>query len=310
MLPAALIAGTLLGSAYLLFFSPPAGFPAPSIVKVKSGETLEDIAANFKTRDMVRSQFVLEALVRALGGDRQVREGSYFFSGGQNALHIAMRLVGGDFDLKPVRVTIFEGERVRDIAEQLSAKIAPFDATGFRALALPREGYLYPDTYFFYPGEEPQTVLNAMERNFAEQTASLAEKLATYEKTELEALTIASLLEREARSTKDFRIVAGILWKRIALGMPLQVDAAFGYVLDKPLTKLTPEDLKVDSPYNTYLNKGLPPTPIGNPSARAIEAAVTPTKTSYLYYLSDRRGVMRYAATYEQHLANIRAYLR
>ncbi len=310
ILPAALLIGTLLGSAYLLILSPPDTFPAPSIVKVRSGETLEDVVSDFKARGMVRSKFVLESLVRLLGSDRKVREGSYFFAGRQNALHIAMRLASGDFELNPVRVTVFEGQDARGIGKLLGTKLAPFDVAGFLALALPREGYLYPDTYFFYPGEEPQTVVNAMEHNFSEQTAPLKPALEAFEKTELEVLTMASLLEREARTTQDFRTVAGILWKRISIGMPLQVDAAFGYVLEKPLTELTPADIKRDSPYNTYLNKGLPPTPIGNPSARAVEAAVTPIKSEYLFYLSDRRGTIRYAATYEQHLSNIERYLR
>lgn len=310
ILPAALLTGTLVGSIYLLVLSPPAGFPAPSILKVKSGQSLDAIALELKERGMVRSKLVAETLVRALGGDRHIREGSYFFPGGQSVLQIAVRLTSGDFDLNPVRITVFEGESVRDIAKLLRRKLAPFDIEGFLKAALPREGYLYPDTYFFYPGEEPQTALNAMERNFEEQWVPLKEKIAAFKKTEPEVLTMASLLEREARTSEDLRVVAGILWKRISIGMPLQVDAAFGYIYDKPLTELTSENLKVDSPYNMYRNKGLPPTPIGNPSARAIEAAVTPKKTNHLYYISDRRGTMHYASTYDQHLANIRKYLR
>ena len=310
ILPAALIAGTLIGSLYLLFLAPPVEFPAPSIFRVKSGESVSQIAVELKEQNMVRSAHVLELLVRALGGDRHVQLGVYFFGGGENALHIAVRLVGGDFELKPVRIAFGEGAEARDIARLLKEKLAPFDSEQFLALALPREGYLYPDTYFFYPGDEPEVVAGAMEHNFETQTAPLMGAIESFKKPQEEVLVMASLLEREASSMQDRRIIAGILWKRLSIDMPLQVDAAFGYVLDKPLTKLTSEDLRADSPYNTYTNKGLPPTPIGNPGVKSIEAAVTPIKTSYFYYLSDRRGTMHYAATYAQHLSNIKTYLR
>ena len=120
---------------------------------------------------------------------------------------------------------------------------------------------------------------------------------------------MASLLEREVPLTYDRRVVAGILWKRIRLGMPLQVDAVFPYIIGKNSFNLTKSDLATDSPYNTYLYKGLPAGPIANPGLDAILAAVTPLPTSYLYYLSDKYGNLHYSATYEQHLANKHKYL-
>ncbi|MBP9816793.1 MAG: endolytic transglycosylase MltG, partial [Candidatus Pacebacteria bacterium] len=103
--------------------------------------------------------------------------------------------------------------------------------------------------------------------------------------------------------------VSGILWNRIELGMPLQVDAVFGYIQDTQTYSPSFDDLEIESPYNTYRNKGLPPGPIANPGVNSILAAVTPTKTEYLYYLTGRDGKMYYAETFEAHKANRARYL-
>ncbi len=93
-------------------------------------------------------------------------------------------------------------------------------------------------------------------------------------------------------------------------GMPLQADASIEYILDKPLKELTPDDLKIDSPYNTYTNRGLPPTPIGNPGIEAIKAVLNPTPSQYVFYITDNEGVFHYAVTYDEHKENIAKYLR
>lgn len=309
ILPAAFLSGTLLALGFFVLFAAPSDFPSPSIFKVRKGESLGEVASEIQARGMIRHAVLFEAFIRGMGGDRRVQEGSYFFPGPQDMFTIALRLEKGDFELNPVRVTIAEGAEARGIAKLLDQKLAPFDTAGFLSLALPREGYLYPDTYFFYPGQDADIVEGAMEENFSVRTAFVEKDIAALKKPHSDVVTMASIIENEAATFADRRIVAGILWRRIAIGMPLQVDAAFGYIFDKSLTQLTSADLKTDSPYNTYLNKGLPPTPIGNPSVRAIEAAANPTKTNYLFYLSDRYGTMHYAATYDQHLANKYRYI-
>jgi UPF0755 protein len=121
---------------------------------------------------------------------------------------------------------------------------------------------------------------------------------------------MASILEAEARTTETRKIISGILWKRMEIGMPLQVDAPFQYIIGKNTFQLTTNDLKFDSPYNTYKYKGLPPGPIGNPGLDAISATVNPIKTNYLYYLSDVRGNMHYAKTFAEHVINKEKYLK
>ena len=121
---------------------------------------------------------------------------------------------------------------------------------------------------------------------------------------------MASILEEEGRTEATRQTIAGILWKRLAEGMPLQVDASLVYATGKKSgDQLAPDDFKMSSPYNTYLNKGLPPTPISNPGLAAIRAAIHPTASKYYYYLTDRQGGFHPAATYEEHLINKQKYL-
>ena len=120
---------------------------------------------------------------------------------------------------------------------------------------------------------------------------------------------MASLLEKEARTTESRRIIAGILWKRLEIGMLLQVDAVFGYIINKGSLQLTLEDLSIDSPYNTYRYKGLPIGPIANPGLDSLQAATMPILTDYLFYLSDKEGTMHYSETFEEHKRKKRLYL-
>ena len=123
-------------------------------------------------------------------------------------------------------------------------------------------------------------------------------------------VNMASILEREASTPEDMSLVSGVLWNRISKGMPLQVDATFMYLLGRKSSELTTADLKIKSAYNTYVNKGLPGGPIGNPGITAISAAINPTATSFMYYLSDKDGMMHYAKTFDEHVANKNKYLR
>ena len=125
-----------------------------------------------------------------------------------------------------------------------------------------------------------------------------------------EILILASIIEREANTEESQKMISGIFQNRLAINMPLQADASIEYVLDKPLNELTPRDLEIDSPYNTYLNLGLPPTPIGNPGMEAIDAVLNPTKSDYYYYITDENGDFYYAKSYAEHLRNIEQYLR
>lgn len=198
-----------------------------------------------------------------------------------------------------IRITIPEGYAVKDIAERFK-NFRNFNGEKFLELSESKEGYLFPDTYFFTSKETPEEIIEKMENNFKVKAGDVQKDI----------LIMASIIEKEARKPEDRRIISGILWKRIKEGMPLQVDAVFDYLLDKASHEITQADLKMDSPYNTYKHKGLPPTPICNPGLDAINAALNPVDSKYWYYLSDRNGTTHYAATFEQHKQNKFKFLR
>lgn len=128
--------------------------------------------------------------------------------------------------------------------------------------------------------------------------------------TSPEIIIMASLLEKEAKTEQDRKIISGILWKRLDVGMPLQVDASLNYINGKTSAEMTQKDLNQDSPYNTYKYKGLPLTPICNPGLDAISVALNPISSPYWYYLSDKNGIIHFAKTFEEHKENKFKYLR
>ncbi len=298
------------GLAYIIFlvtFSAPINFPSGAYIKIDSGDSLQTIAEDFAEHGVVGSPRLFSLLVRILGDDRHIPAGTYFFAGPQNMIWVAERLVAGDFETTPVRITVVEGSTNQDIAKLLLQKLPEFSAHEFLQGA--REGYMFPDTYFFRPGDDTPALLSVFANNFQVQTRTIQKQMDSSGHSPDDLVTMASLLEKEANKTQDRRMIAGILWHRIAIGMPLQVDAVFPYFLGKNSFELTKADLKIESPYNTYLNKGLPVGPIDNPSLDSILAAATPIKSNYLYYLSDKDGNFHYAVTYAQHMANRAKYI-
>lgn len=294
---------------YIPTIAPPGNFPSGAYLLVKSGDTLRAVSHDFESRSVVRSSALFEAAARLLGDDRLVRAGTYHFPAPQNLVTVAIRVMSGDFGTTPVRVTVPEGATVQDVSKLLLEKLPEFDRQKFLALARGKEGYIFPDTYFFIPGESIEAILSVFANGFHVHRQKIQKEIAAFKKPLEEVVTMASLLEKEAADTQNRRIIAGILWRRVELGMPLQVDAVFPYIIGKNSFQLTLKDLQTDNPYNTYKYKGLPPGPIANPGLDSLTAAVTPVKTDYLYYLSDRQGNFHFAATYAEHLANKRKYL-
>jgi len=195
------------------------------------------------------------------------------------------------------------------MADLLAARFEKFDPIAFLLLTEDKEGYLFPDTYQFPPNVTTPQVIDTLERTFYDRISGLENDIATFGHPIHEVVTMASLLEKEAWNEEDREYIAGVLWHRIDIGMPLQVDAVFGYIERTDTFNPTFSDLEIDSPYNTYKYKGLPPGPIGNPSLSALEAAVHPKTTDALFYLHGKDGMLRLAKTYEEHLVNRRRYL-
>lgn len=299
----------VLGFFYTVFISAPKDFPVSDTVEIKKGSNLTEIADILKRDNVIRSAFLFKVYVRLFEDQTKAKSGEYFFGGKRDTISIAKIIMDGDYGLELVRVVIYEGSTIDEIAEKFSKKLDNFDAKEFKQLAKDKEGYLFPDTYLLPHKTSASEVVKIMEDNFDNKIMSVYGRLIASGKDLKEIITMASLLEEEARTFESKRIISGILWHRIDIDMPLQVDAVFPYIIGKNTYQVTKEDLKVDSKYNTYKYKGLPPGPISNPGLESIKAAIDPIKTNYIFYLSDREGNMYYAITYEEHKNNARLHL-
>ncbi len=294
---------------YFTVFRAPDNFPVSRLIEIKKGMPLSKISMQLKKAGVIRSELLFESFVTTLSGDSGALSGDYFFPKPLSSWSVARKITKGDFGLIPVRITILEGSTIYDIARLFQKKFPDFDSVEFLKIVESKEGYLFPDTYLFLPNVKADQVARQMEENFKQKIDSIKEQIVKFNKPLKDIITMASILEKEARTIKARRMISGILWNRIRIGMPLQVDAVFPYINGKNTYTLTLKDLKIDSPYNTYKYKGLPAGPISNPSLDAIEATVNPTKTKNLYYLSDKRGNTYYSKTFDGHKKNRRLHL-
>lgn len=300
-----------LGFSYIQSqLQPPADFPINQQITISPGMKARDITQYLADQHVVASDMVLYYVLVTMYDTTNIKASTYLFDQPLTTVEVAERLTQGDFDTDLVRFTHFEGERATTLAKRAAEILPNFDATDFLVLAEPHEGKLFPDTYFFPPTFTASDLADLLLVTYEENVSPLRPAIEQHPLTESEVLVLASIIEREANTPESMKIVSGILQNRLAIGMPLQADASIEYILDKPLAELTPDDLDIDSPYNTYLNTNLPPTPIGNPGLDSIKAVLEPTESDYFYYITDDEGEFHYAKTYREHLINIERYLR
>jgi UPF0755 protein len=284
----AIILIVLLSFSYFLLFSPPENFPVGAVINIDSGMSLRSISAILKKEHVIRSRVVFEYSIIILGGEKHIISADYSFEKKISVWQVVSRIAGGEHRMAPVSITIPEGFDLNQIGEICISKLANFNKNQFLLETKGLEGYLFPDTYFFLNNTNEEDVIKSMNGNFTKKIAFLLPKINSSGKTEKEIITMASIIEREAKGDSDRGVISGILWKRIKLGMPLEVDSA-------------PE---------TYKIKGLPEDPIDNPGLKAIEAAIDPQDLPYLYYLHDKNGDIHYATTFMEHQKNIKEYLK
>ncbi|MFO0718898.1 MAG: endolytic transglycosylase MltG [Candidatus Paceibacterota bacterium] len=299
------VIGTL--CTHLFFWTAPFSFSSQSVFIIEKGTSISVVAKDLAEKNIIRSPLFFKIMVVLIGRGNGVKAGDYFFTKPQNIYEVASRLIKAEYGFEPVKVTIPEGSNIFQISSILEKKLINFDSSIFLSKA--KEGYVFPDTYSLLPNMNAEEVLAVMEKNFFDKTKDLKEEIKNSGKTLDEIITMASILEEEARVTETREILSGILWKRIEMGMPLQVDVTFQYVNGKNTYQLSKDDLDIDSPYNTYKYAGLPPTPISNPGLDSIKSALNPKETPYLYFLSDRNGVMYYGKNFEEHKRNRALYL-
>lgn len=265
------------------------------------GETASTTISKLKSANLIRSALATRLYLQWTGLDQKLRPGSFRLSPSQDLKAQIATLASGP---KDIWVTFPEGWRREQIAARLRAALTGFDTSEFIQLTASLEGQLFPDTYLIPADATAATIVSIMARNFTQKSGlTLPRDRAT--------LILASLLEREARSNSDRPIIAGILIKRLKANWPLQVDATVQYAQNTSPNWWAPViSTKLPSRYNTYLHPGLPPTPISNPGAKAITAALHSAQTTYWYYIHDSKGEVHYAQTLGEHQANVDKYLR
>lgn len=286
---------------------------------IPPGLGVDQIGQRLKDEKLIKNTLAFKIMVGKEGIAKKLQAGDFRLSPSMNLFEIAQALTHGTLD---IWVTIPEGLRREEIAVILKNSFAKqgieFDSDGFLNKTVDLEGFLFPDTYLIPKNASSDDIIKILRDNFEKKYASLT--LST-NLTEKQIITLASLIEREVKHDKDRPIAAGILIKRLRKGWPLQVDATIQYakaniecqmpeVKCQWWPKVIAKDLGIDSPYNTYKNQGLPPTPICNPGLASLKAVVEPLDSEYWYYLSDNSGNIHYAKTLEEHEENIRKYLR
>jgi len=269
-----------------------------------------NLIPKLKKQGYIKSEWAFNHVLEKKGWQGKIEPGGYMVSKGMDAWLLADTLVNHPYQKW---VVIPEGLRKEEIAEMVQEKISWSEVEERRFLGWTKEGYLFPDTYLLnldYTGED---VAKRMESQFNEKTADLFNEAKENNIRNDTLIVLASLVQREAASEKEMPLIAGVIWNRWLKDMKFEIDATIQYALGEPgnwWPIIKPADYKLDSPYNTYLHEGRPPTPICNPGLVAIRAAIHPEETEYLYYLHDSEGQIHLAKTYEEHLENIEKFLK
>ncbi len=289
---------------------------------VKKGAGANEISADLKNLGVIRSTYFFEFYSIVSLQHSNLQAGKYIFSPRMSVYQIVKKLATGDISKN--LLVIQEGWDVKDIGKYLESKnickpgefskavlkdySSEFAFLSGKPKYVSLEGYLFPDTYEVADGDSCDDIVLIMLENFDKKfTPSLRQQIAKQKKSIFDIVTMSSLLEKEVRTLKDKEIVSGILWKRINVGMPLQLDSTVNYITDRSDPSVSIKATKIDSPYNTYMYKGLPKGPICSPGMDSITAALNPIKTDYWFYLSDGRTI--YAKTGEEQAANKAEYL-
>ncbi|MGA2910378.1 MAG: endolytic transglycosylase MltG [Candidatus Microgenomates bacterium] len=276
---------------------------------INKGSSVSVIGDKLQSSGFIKSALAFKLYIRFTGQTAKLEPGEFRLTPSFSLFQMVDTLSKGPVELW---VTIPEGLRREEIAAKFEIGLDRDSAFANEFLQDSKgdEGYLFPDTYLFPMDASPAAIVKKMTDTFATKTQGLTPHGSNL--TFAQSVILASMLERETKTDTERPIVAGIIINRINLGMPLQVDASVQYAVGTssdwwPI--LTLEDLKVKSPYNTYLNQGLPPAPIANSGLSSLNAAFNPAQTDYLYYIHDPSGQIHYAKTLEEQNANIAKYL-
>ncbi len=269
---------------------------------VRTGESLNIIAKNLEEVGLIKNHLYFVLYAWKGGFSNRLQAGDYLLSSAMSISQIAQKIKNGDIVPREVTITIPEGFKINQVEERLKKAGFPFLISklqikefknGYEFLkgvpeGLSLEGFLFPDTYEFYPEASAEEIVKKMLDNFDKKlTSDLRGEISRQGKKIDDIITMASLIEKEVKTFEDRQIVSGIFWKRLKEQRPLESCATIAYILNTDKWRYSIEDTRRPSPYNTYINLGLPPGPICNPGIESIKAAISPTGSSYDFFLTD-----------------------
>ena len=281
-------------------------------VTIPKGASLNEVGITLKNNNIIHNKQSFQLAVKILGYEKDIPAGRFRIEKASTNYAIIDQLVNGKQLTK--KVTIREGWTISMIAKELDEKLGIkthffedathnknlLDKWGIQAKSF--EGYLFPNTYQFNENELPSDIINVMVQEYKRNLSDeMLVQMNQIKMSEQEVLTLASIIEGEAIYDKERAIISGVYHNRLKKGMRLQADPTIQYILEDGPRRLLNRDLKIVSPYNTYLNKGLPPGPINNPGIESIKAAIFPTESDYLYFVARGDGYHTFSKTEKQH---------
>jgi UPF0755 protein len=312
---AVIFALTMSAAAVHQYYVPPAAFSAPRIVTIEKGQSFRKVAHLLEAAGVVRNALIFMVYAQFTGAARKVKPGDYAFRGGERMSEVLGHLVRGDFVV--VTVAIPEGLNVHEIAQRVGATglVCPDDfeqaarngplVRALGLMPLGAEGYLFPATYKFSPRATVNDVLTAMLARFYQVlTPQVEEQMFKQSLDSRRLVTMASIVEKEAKMPGERPLIAGVFYNRLKLGIPLQSDPTAEYSLDGETAVAA---VHTPSAYNTYVISGLPPGPIANPGLKSIDAALYPAHTDFLYFVARNDGTHVFSKTLKEHDVAIEA---
>lgn len=324
------VSALLLVGVFYLLINIPSSVATSQSFSISKGESLRSIAKRLEQTQLIFSSFIFQFYVKMAGQAKNIKAGYYLLPGNTSVKNI-VSLITNNHVLTDGNFLIKEGETLKDIENNLQQKgtllssqnlnqwqIKDFSFDEYSDLfqdVAPDnslEGYLFPDSYHFPQGLSSSEIIEAFLTNFEAKLNDAKLLEINNGHSFYENLIMASILEKEVQTEIDKRMIADILWRRLKENFPFQVDASICYAQNQSFIdcQLTEKAFKIDSQYNTYLYKGLPPSPICNPGLESIKAALNPLSNQSWYYLTDRKtGKTIYSKTYEEHLEMRQKYL-
>jgi len=291
-------------------------------IPIQRGASLTEIGRVLQDSGAVYNGLAFAAAAKLSGKSRRLQSGTYRFPYDVSTAEIIDALASGKHQVE-VWITFNEGITVRGIASRLQKRLGMDSASFVRAAREPRllrslgiaaegmEGYLYPDTYLFRLEVSPESVITRMHRRLLKALEpELRDRMKRRNRSLHEIMTMASIIEGETKKPEERARIAGVYYNRLHRGMKLQADPTIQYLIPDGPRRLLYRDLKRESPYNTYLRRGLPPGPVNNPGIAAVTAALYPESHKFLYFVADGSGGHKFSRNAQEHAAAVSEYRR